>query len=189
MNASVENTAPTPVPADWEPAFDGEARLGLRGFVLMGILAATATALQVLEAPLPRFLPWLKPGLSNALVLFGMIRFSASFGLGIVLLRTFLSGLFLGILFSPPCLLSLAGGLASVAVMGAALKLPGKPFGLGGISVLGALANNSAQLGTVGFFVAGSFPLWFHAVMMLWISLPSGIIVARITMELVRRTS
>jgi heptaprenyl diphosphate synthase len=159
----------------------------IRSLVLLGVLSAAAAALQVIEAPLPRFLPWLKPGLANALVLFALVRRSWAFGTGIVLVRTLLAGTVLGIVFAPPFWLSLVGGLAAAGVMGLGLRLAGGLFGLAGISVLGAVANNLAQLSLVEAYFPGSFPLGFHLAVMLWVAVPSGLIVARITAELLRR--
>ncbi|HNW35492.1 MAG TPA: hypothetical protein PKM25_11205, partial [Candidatus Ozemobacteraceae bacterium] len=52
---------------------------GLQRVVLLGVLTAAASAVQIAEAPIPRLLPWLKPGLANALVLFSLIRLSPGF--------------------------------------------------------------------------------------------------------------
>jgi len=158
-------------------------------WTLLGVLAAVATAIQIIESPLPRFLPWLKPGLSNAVVLFGIMRVSPTFGFKIVLLRTFLTGFALGILFSPANLLSLVGGIASALTMALAFKWGSSLFSVYGISVLGALANNFAQLASVGTMFGGGIPLWLNVSIMMWIAIPSGLIVAGITNELLRRTS
>lgn len=154
---------------------------------MLAVLAAAASAIQIIESPLPRLLPWLKPGLSNALVLFSMERFSVGFGVALVLVRTVLTGIALGILFSPAHLLSLAGGMSAVAVMFALLRQPFVFFGLAGVSVAGALANNLAQLGTVEALFRTDLPMWFPLVLMIWVAIPSGLIVARLTHELLRR--
>ncbi|MBF0500455.1 MAG: Gx transporter family protein [Candidatus Riflebacteria bacterium] len=158
-------------------------------WTLLAMLGAAASAIQVIESPLPRLLPWIKPGLSNALILYGMIRISIPFGMGVVFIRTLLSGMALGILFSPVHLLSLAGGVASTIVMAIALRFArSATLGLSGISVAGAIANNLAQLSTVGLLFAGHFPLWLNLSLMIWVAVPAGLIVARITDELLRRT-
>ena len=162
---------------------------GLRSWTLLAVLSASAAALQIIESPLPRLLPWLKPGLANCLTLYALVRCSAGFGFGIVGFRTVLSGMALGILFSPANLLSFAGGLAGAVVMWVALKLGSGRLSVYGISILGALANNLAQLLTVQWMFASGFPLWFHLSVMLWVSIPSGIMVGHISRELLRRTA
>jgi heptaprenyl diphosphate synthase len=165
-------------------------RQQLREMTFLGILAAGATAIQIIESPLPRLLPWLKPGLSNALVLYGIVRFSPWFGFKLVLLRTLLTGFFLGILFSPPNLLSLIGGCCAAAIMGIAHTWLAGWLSLYGISILGALANNWSQIFSLGFILGEiSIPVWFQLLIMIWISVPSGWIVGKITLELLRRTA
>jgi len=161
----------------------------LQLWVLLGVLGAAAAAIQVVESPLPRLLPWLKPGLSNALVLFGMVRVAPWFGAAVVAVRTLVSGMALGMLFSPAHLLSMAGGFAAAAVMAGGLRCSRLGLGLAGISVAGAMANNLAQLWTVEFLFAGRFPIWGHLSFMVWVAIPAGLVVARITEELLRRTA
>lgn len=161
----------------------------LARLALLGVLSAVAAALQVIEAPLPRLLPWVKPGLANAIVLFAIVRLSPAFAVGLVLIRSLLSGLALGMLFSPAHLLGVAGGLAAAAVMTLAVGAGRGQLGLAGISVLGAVAHNLAQLGTIGLWAGHGFPLWFHLTIMVWLSIPSGLLVAALTFELFRRTA
>ncbi len=177
-------------PLGWAEAPGGRADgRSLRLLALLGMLSAAAAALQILEAPLPRLVPWLKPGLANALVLFAIVRFSPWFAAGIVVFRSLLAGLVLGLLFSPAHLLGLAGGLAAAAAMTLAVRLGHGWLGLAGISILGAVAHNLAQLGTVGLWAGQALPLWFHLFVMVWLSIPSGLLVAAIAFELFRRTA
>ncbi len=153
----------------------------------IAILASAATALQIIESPLPRFLPWLKPGLANALTLYALLRFSTLAGVGVALIRTFIAGTVLGTLFSPVYLISLAGALTSALTMSIIKKLLPES-GLSTISVSGALASNWAQLMAVQLMFAGGISVWFHLAVMIWVGIPSGLIVARLTAELLRRT-
>ena len=68
---------------------------------LTAVLVASAAALQVVESPLPRFLPWLKPGLANAMTLYALLRLSASAAMSVAVLRTSIAALFMGSLLSP----------------------------------------------------------------------------------------
>lgn len=154
---------------------------------LIGILSATAAALQVIESPLPRMLPWLKPGLANTMTLYALLRISVVSGFGVSLIRTFLAGTIMGTLFSPVYLISLAGALSSAISMSIVKKLS-PDSGLSTLSITGALASNAAQLLTVELMFAGSLSMWFHLAVMIWVAIPSGLIVARVTAELLRRT-
>lgn len=161
----------------------------LRFWVLLGALGASSTAVQLLESPLPRILPWLKPGLSNVLVLFGIVRLSPFSGFRIVIIRTFLTGIALGTLFSPGNLLSLIGGGSAALIMGILYPWTGSFLSLYGLSVIGALTNNFSQLFVVGNLFGDGIPLWMNLAVMIWISIPAGILVGYLTNELLRRTS
>ena len=162
-------------------------RTPVQKIATIAILAATAAALQVVESPLPRLLPWLKPGLANAMTLFALLRFSVKAGFGVALIRTFLAGTVMGTLFSPVYLISLAGALTSAITMSIIKKLL-PDSGLSTLSIAGALASNWAQLFAVEMMFAGSMSIWFHLAVMIWVAVPSGLIVARVTSELLRRT-
>ena len=170
-----------------EPLSIQHNRRQIRRLTLLGMLAATAAMIQIIESPLPRLLPWLKPGLSNSIVLFGILRISPWFGVQIVVLRSFLTGIFLGTLFSPVNLLAFAGGISSALVMGGTHRFFSRFFSVYGISILGALVHNIAQLSAIGALFGASVPIWFHLVLMIWIAIPSGIIVAKMTNELLGR--
>lgn len=157
-------------------------------YTLIAVLIAAAAALQVVESPLPRLLPWLKPGLANSLSLFAIIRISTGAGMLVAILRTAVAAVFLGSFLSPVHLISLAGATAAVLLMAAIHKVRPES-GLGVLSIVGAIASNSAQLAAVQFLFAGSLPLWFHFVAIVPVAVPSGLIVARVTQELLRRTA
>ncbi|HOY67747.1 MAG TPA: Gx transporter family protein [Candidatus Ozemobacteraceae bacterium] len=157
--------------------------------VLLGVLTAAASAIQIAESPLPRLLPWLKPGLSNALLLFAVIRHSPGFALSLVAGRTIVTGMLLGTLFTPAGLLSLLGGGSAAAAMLLCRRLGRGRGGLAGISVAGAVAHNAAQLGGVAFFAGEGLPVFLHLSLMLGAAIPSGLLVAGLAHQLLRRTS
>lgn len=157
-------------------------------FTLIAVLIASAAALQIIESPLPRFLPWLKPGLANSLSLYAIIKISTRAGILIAALRTAVAAMFLGSFLSPVHLISLAGAIAAVIFMAAIYRFRPES-GLGIISIAGALASNSAQMLAVQVLFAGSLPLWLHLVTIVPVAVPSGLFVAKVTQELLRRTA
>lgn len=160
----------------------------LRLIVSLGILTAAASAVQIAESSLPRLLPWLKPGLSNALVLYALIRMPPFFAWTLVLFRSLVTGIILGTLFTPTGWMSLAGGAAAVATMSLAAGLGQNRIGLSGISVTGAVAHNIAQLAVAGCFAGSFIPILLHLPIMLGAAVPSGLVVAALTHQLLRRT-
>jgi len=93
---------------------------------------------------LPRPLPWLKFGFSNAVILIFMPVLSWRKLATIQIGKAFFSHLFLGLLISPTFLFALVGGLVSVSVMVLAYRI-GR-FSFVAISILGALAHTFSQL-------------------------------------------
>lgn len=153
----------------------------------VAVLVASAAALQIVESPLPRFLPWLKPGLANVLTLYALVRISISAGLTVAVLRTAVAAVFLGSFLSPVHLISLAGAVSAAMVMALVIRTASSA-GLATISVVGAVISNLAQLAVVQYMFAGSLSFWWHLALTIWVGIPSGLIVAKVTHELLRRT-
>lgn len=164
-----------------------EQKKRIREITLTAILIASATGLQMLEAPLPRILPWLKLGLANVVTLYAIIRLGAIKGIVIAALRTCLAAFILGAFLSPVHMLSFAGAVSAAIIMFLVYRfLPKTSICI--ISILGAITSNIAQLMVVQFLFASNMPLWFHIALIIWIGIPSGMIVGKITYELLRRT-
>lgn len=160
----------------------------VKRLALIAILIASAAALQLLEAPLPRILPWLKLGLANTVTLYALIKLSGGASIAIAALRTCLAALFFGSVFSPIHMLSFAGAFSAAVIMTLIYKfLPKTSIGI--ISISGAITSNIAQLLVVQFMFASNVSLWFHIALIVWIGIPSGLIVGRITTELLKRTN
>jgi uncharacterized membrane protein len=120
------------------------------------------------------------------MTLYALLRLSAASALAVAVLRTLVAAVFLGSLFSPIHLMSFAGA-ASAALTMSGLRRLFPASGLAVLSVSGALVNNFAQLAVVQFMFAANMSIWLHLAMMIWVALPSGLIVARVTQELLRR--
>lgn len=108
-------------------------------------LTALAVAIHILEAALPSPLPGIKPGLANVVVIAVLLRLGWGTAAWVSLLRVLVSGLLLGTFLSPTFMLSLAGAVASVAVLWVAVRAGSGLFGPVGLSVLAALAHMSGQ--------------------------------------------
>lgn len=160
----------------------------LKKYTTLAMLVASAAALQIIESPLPRFLPWLKPGLANALSLYALVKLSATGGVIVAIFRTFLASLLLGTLFSPVFIMSFVGALSSALLMGLLYKAFSKVTNEI-LSISGALINNLSQLAVIQIMFAENINFMFHIAIMIWVSIPSGYIVAKIVNELLRRTA
>ena len=112
----------------------------------VAILSAYALALHGFEAMLPSPIPWLRVGLANIITLTALLVFDFRTAMMITLIRVILGSLFTGTFLGPSFILSLGGGVCGTCSMGVMLMLSRKLFGPVGLSVIGALFHNAAQL-------------------------------------------
>ena len=155
---------------------------------LIAILVSWAAGLQMLESPLPRVLPWLKIGLANVVTLYTIIRINGITGIFVAALRTCLAALILGSFLSPVHIISFSGAVMAAIVMSVIFHyLPKTSICI--ISIFGAIASNISQLLAVQILFASNLTFWLHIAMIIWIGIPAGLIVGKITYELLRRTT
>jgi heptaprenyl diphosphate synthase len=108
-------------------------------------LAALAIGLQVLEAGLPSPVPGIKPGLANCVTLVALLAMGWRAAAAVTLLRVVGTALLMGTLLSPGFWLSLAGGLAALAVLAPLASGFPRHIGPVGLSIAAALAHTTAQ--------------------------------------------
>ena len=108
--------------------------------------AAAAIVLTVAEASIPLPLPGIKPGLANIVTLIVLARWGWREAVWVSLLRVLAGSLLLGQFLAPGFFLSLSGALASLLVLGLAVRLPARWFGPVSHSILAAFAHIGAQL-------------------------------------------
>ncbi|UCG44013.1 MAG: Gx transporter family protein [candidate division WOR-3 bacterium] len=83
----------------------------------LAVLAALACVLQVGESMLPHPIPGVRFGLANVVSLIALVQMGPVSAIGVVLLRTLVSSIFLGTFLTPSFVLSISGGLVSILVM------------------------------------------------------------------------
>ncbi|MEW6620144.1 MAG: Gx transporter family protein [bacterium] len=119
----------------------------------IAVLVSLATVLNTLENTyLPPMFPWLRIGLANIVTLIAIILFGIKGGVVVAGLRSVLSSLLRGSLFSPAFILGFSGGVISAIVMAIFYKVGKKIFSFIGISIIGAVANNLTQI-VVAYFI------------------------------------
>ena len=112
----------------------------------IAILSAYALALHGFEAMLPSPMPWLRFGISNIITLTALVLFGFRTAMMITLIRVMLGSIFSGTFLGPAFILSLGGGLAGTIAMGTVFSISRNIFGPVGLSLIGALFHNAAQL-------------------------------------------
>ncbi|UCF87449.1 MAG: Gx transporter family protein, partial [Nitrospiraceae bacterium] len=112
----------------------------------IALLAAYAIGLHSIERFIPSPVPWLRFGFANIITLTTLFIYGLKAGMTVTLIRFFVGSLFTGTFLGPAFALSLAGGIASTLVMWSAKILAGRILSHMGLSLLGALSHNVAQL-------------------------------------------
>ena len=114
----------------------------------LAMLLALGIVLHVLEGaflpPLP--VPGAKMGLANIVTLLALLAYGWRWGLLVGVLRVMLGTLLSGTFLSLGFMLALSGAVCSALVMAAGQRLLGERLGAVGLSVLGAVSHNLAQL-------------------------------------------
>ncbi|MCL5236442.1 MAG: Gx transporter family protein [Nitrospirae bacterium] len=112
----------------------------------VALLSSYALALHGFETLIPSPIPWLRLGLSNIVTLVTLYQYGMKPALMVTLIRVVLGSLFLGTFLGPAFFLSLGGGLAGAFSMGIVITLFPGLFSPLGLSLIGALFHNTAQL-------------------------------------------
>jgi heptaprenyl diphosphate synthase len=112
----------------------------------IALLAAFAVSLHGFDTLLPSPMPWLRLGLANSITLVTLLLYGMRAALMVTLIRVILSSLLAGTFLGPAFILSFGGGITSTCAMGAALFLMPRFFSTMGLSLIGALFHNLAQL-------------------------------------------
>jgi heptaprenyl diphosphate synthase len=137
--------------------------------------------MQLLEAPLPRPLPWLKPGLANSVTLAVIIIYGFRKTLLVILVRQVCAHLLMGTLLGPSFILGMAGSTGAAIAMYLTLRSRTSLYiGLISISAAGAVSSNLCQL-AVAAEILGNMYIWYQLPFMLLASVPSGIAVGFLT--------
>ena len=122
------------------------SHIKIRDLAKISALTAFSIFLYSAENLIPKPLPYLRIGLSNAFILCILYLYDLKTGIIVSLLRTAL-GLFLtGLLFSPNLMFGLAGGLSSTFFMWLFIRFFGNFFSFIGISIIGAVFHNLSQI-------------------------------------------
>jgi len=112
----------------------------------IALLSAYAVALHGFESLLPTPIPWLRLGLANIITLVTLLLYGIRAAMIVTLIRVILASLLTGTFLGPAFILSLGGGVTSTLAMGFVLSVAPRLFSTIGLSLIGALFHNIAQL-------------------------------------------
>ncbi len=164
-------------------------KFSTRTLVFISVLVAQGMILSFIESmlPIPFFVPGAKLGLANIITLTAIYMLTFKQATAVVLLRVILTAATFGSLST--FLYSFAGGVFSLLIMAAVLKVFRNDISLIGVSVLGAVAHNMGQL-MVATFMIHNILMLSYLPLLLIAAVPTGIfvgIVARILINYLER--
>jgi len=146
-----------------------------------GVLTALALILSYLESliPITFGVPGVKLGLPNLVIVIALYKLSAKEALLISVARIILMGFLLGNMFS--VWYGLAGGLLSLFIM-ALLKRTNK-FSVMGVSALGGVTHNIAQLG-LAILIVNTLEIAYYLPVLIISGLVTGLIIGYLSNKL-----
>ena len=155
--------------------------------VRLALFVALAIMLHIFEAmlPLPYLFPGAKLGLANIISLLVLLLFGFKDALLVSFLRIILGGLMSGTFLTITFWLSFSGGIASTLVMGAGYRLASGEISTVGLSIIGALTHNLAQI-TVAALMIGNWGILVYLPYLIFFALPTGFFVGLVTNQLQR---
>ncbi|MCD8480596.1 MAG: Gx transporter family protein [Candidatus Cloacimonetes bacterium] len=158
------------------------------GWLFLAFLTATASAVHIIESLIMSMLPvpFIRVGLSNIVVLYLVMERQIAPAFVVAFAKSVLGGIATFSLLSPMLPLSLGGGLFAVSMMSLGLVIRPR-FSIFGISVLGALAHNAAQLILVRLLLIHNDSLFVLTPILILFALLSGLVTAYICVYLKER--
>ena len=133
--------------------------MSLRRYCVLAMMLSIAIVLSILESFIPVFIPGVKLGLANVIILILLYEFSAKEAFLVNVLRIILVGVLRSTLLTPTFLMSLSGGLLSFGVMLVFSKI--KFFSTIGVSVIGAFTHSLGQIIAAIFIMSLSAVIYY----------------------------
>jgi len=162
--------------------------INVHKIAFLAMALALAVTFGIVESFIPNFLPGVKLGLPNLVIVLLLCLYPWYDALIISLLRVFLVSLLRGTIFQMPFFMSLAGAIASFLGMLLLLRPLKKVFTVFGASLLGAYLHTIAQVVVACLFVNSLAPFSYFPVIS-FLSLATGLLNASVTYYLLKRTS
>lgn len=154
--------------------------------VILAFLIALGIIFQLIESffPVVMIVPGYKIGIANIVGLFALYAYGPKELIIVCLGRIFLAALLQGTLFSVPFVLSLTGGIFSLAAM--ILGFRSNVFSIYGVSVLGAGFHNIGQVIAITILYQQFFMQLFLPVL-LALSIVAGLCIALLSAQILKR--
>ena len=157
----------------------------LKRLTIISMLLAMAIVLNYLESFIPVFVPGVKLGLANVIILIMLYEFKWYEALAVDILRILIVSLIRGTVLSPAFFMALSGGMLSYLIMLLFSRI--KIFSKIGVSVLGSLSHATGQI-VIAIILLDSFDLVYYLPFIAILSVGTGIISGIITSLYLKRS-
>lgn len=150
----------------------------LKRLVIISMLTTMAIVLSILESFIPVFIPGVKLGLANVIILIMLYEFKSYEALLVNIIRILLVGLLRGTLLTPTFLMSLSGGMLSFLIMFLFSRI--KVFSIIGVSVLGSVFHCVGQI-LIAIILLSTDAVIYYLPFIAILSLATGVLSGLIT--------
>ncbi len=143
--------------------------------VVISLLISLGLVLHLVESffPLSAVVPGAKLGLANIVSLIAIALFGFPTAFQVVIFRVILGSLLAGTFMTINFYLSFSGGVLSFMLMYLAYYFFKDYLSLIGISIIGAVAHNTAQI-TAAYFIIANIGIFYYLPFLILLALPTG---------------
>ena len=159
--------------------------MSVKRLAVIAMLMAMAIVLSILESFIPVFIPGVKLGLANVIILIMLYEFKIKEAFLVDLLRILAVGILRGTLMSPTFVMSLSGGMLSFLVMLLFSRI--KIFSVIGVSVLGSISHCIGQIIAAMILLSSQAVVYYLPFIML-LSCVTGVLSGIITKIYLKRS-
>lgn len=145
----------------------------LKRYIIIAMLTSMAVVLSILESFIPIFVPGVKLGLANMIILVMLYEFKSYEAFLTDILRIVVAALLRANILTPTFLMSLSGGILSFIVMFLFSRI--KFFSPIGVSVLGAISHSFGQI-CVAIIIMGTSSVLYYLPYIALLSLATGVL-------------
>lgn len=159
--------------------------MNARKITLMAILIAGSIILSIFDSFIPSFVPGMKLGLANIIILVALYTLGTKEAIIINLLRVYLAALLKGTIFNIGFLMSLSGAIFSLLIMIIFKLLFKNKISIITVSILGAIFHSGGQI-LVAIIYFETFNMTFYLPILSLVSLATGILMGIIASQIIK---
>lgn len=154
-----------------------------KDITIIGIMTSICVVISIIESYftfISDFIPGLKLGLSNIVIIFVLYKYNFKTALTISLIRVLIVAL-LRTGFGINFFFSLSGAIFSIIAMGLVKKTK---LSVIGVSIVGSISHSVGQV-LIGILILSNYNITYYLPYLLLFSIPTGVVVGLISKKLI----